>query len=103
MDKIAAKNAIRALALGDQIVFTLHAKRRDPARGKFPLSREQVKNCLIHGVVTEGPAPDIKEPSGWKMRITRLRDEERHEVACVLIPENDVLVITAYGYRRRQR
>jgi len=103
MDKVTAKNAIKALALGDRIVFTLHAKRRDPARGKFPLTREQVKNCLIHGVITEGPVPDLREPDGWKMRLTRLRDREKHEVACVLIVDKDVLVITAYGYGRRSR
>ena len=103
MDKVAAKNAVKALALGDRIVFTLHAKKRNPAGGKFPLTREQVKNCLIHGVVTEGPAPDLKEPNGWKMRLTRLRDQERHEVACVLIVERNVLVITGYGYGRRSR
>ena len=76
---------------------------RDPPRGKFPLTREQVKNCLIHGVITEGPTRDIKEPNGWKMRITRLRDREEHEVACVLIMERIVLIITAYEYRRRGR
>ncbi|HJT14810.1 MAG TPA: hypothetical protein VJ790_19460 [Dongiaceae bacterium] len=103
MDKASAKNAVKALALGDRIVFTLHAKKRDPARGKFPLTREQVKNCLIHGVVTEGPAPDLKEPNGWKMRLTRLRDQERHEVACVLIVNRNVLIITGYGYGRRSR
>jgi hypothetical protein len=98
-----AKKAVRALALSDRIAFTLHAKTRNPAAGKFPLTREQVRNCLIHGVVTEGPAPDIREPDGWKMRITRLREQEAHEVACVLIPERNVLVITAYGYRRKRR
>lgn len=103
MDKVAAKNAVKALALGDRIVFTLHAKTRSPAHGKFPLTREQVKNCLIHGVVTEGPAADLKEPDGWKMRITRLRDREKHEVVCVLIVEQNVLVITGYGYGRRSR
>jgi hypothetical protein len=103
MDRVAAKNAVKALALGDRIVFTLHAKKRDPVRGKFPLTREQVKNCLVHGVVTEGPTPDLKEPDGWKMRITRLRDQEKHEVACVLIVDKNVLVITAYGSARRSR
>ncbi len=103
MDKVSAGNAVKALALGDRIVFTWHAKRRDPTRGKFPLTREQVKNCLIHGVITEGPAPDLKEPNGWKMRITRLRDREEHEVACVLILGKNVLVITAYSYARRAR
>jgi hypothetical protein len=103
MDKVSAKNAVKALALGDRILFTLHAKKRDPVRGKFPLTREPVKNCLVHGVVTEGPAPDLKETNGWKMRITRLRDQEMHEVACVLIVHRNVLVITGYGYSRRAR
>ena len=103
MDKTAAKSAVKALALGDRIIFTLHAKKRNPVGGKFPLTREQVKNCLIHGVITEGPAPDLKEPNGWKMRITRLRDQEKHEVACVLVVNRNVLVITGYGYGRRSR
>lgn len=34
MNKVAAKNAVKALALGDRIVFTLHAKKRNPASGK---------------------------------------------------------------------
>jgi hypothetical protein len=103
MNKFDAKKAVRTLAEGDRIAFTEHAKNRDPGRGKFPLTREQVKNCLIHGVITEGPAQDIREPEGWKMRITRLRDKEEHEVACVLLVEKNVLIITGYGYRRRQR
>ena len=103
MNKADAKKAVRKLAESDQIAFTLHAKLRNPAAGKFPLTREQVKNCLIHGVITEGPAPDIKEADGWKMRITRLRETEQHEVACVLIVEKNVLIITGYGYRRRRR
>ena len=103
MNQADARKAVRALAAGDRIAFTLHARRRHPARGKFPLTREQVKNCLLHGIVTEGPAPDIKEPNGWKMRMTRVRDREEHEVACVLIPDEHLLVITAYGYRKRQR
>jgi hypothetical protein len=62
-----------------------------------------VKNCLVHGVVSEGPAPDLKERNGRKMRITRLHDREKHEVASVLILEKNVLVITAYGYAGRSR
>jgi hypothetical protein len=58
---------------------------------------------LIHGVITEGPAQDIRERDGWKMRITRMRDQEEHEVACVLVVDKNVLIITGYGYRRRQR
>lgn len=72
-------------------------------RGKFPLTREHVKNCLIHGVITEGPTRDIREPDGWKMRVTRLREGEEHEVACVLMLDRGVLIITAHGYRRKRR
>lgn len=103
MNRGDAKKAVKALALGDRIAFTLHAKKRNPAAGKFPLTREQVKNCLIHGVITEGPSPDIKAANGWKMRLTRLREQEEHEVACVLIVDRGVLVITGYGYRRKRR
>jgi len=78
MNKVDAKKAVRKLAEDDRIAFTSHAKKRNPVGGKFPLTREQVRNCLIHGVITEGPAPDIKEPGGWKMRITRLRAKEEH-------------------------
>jgi hypothetical protein len=69
MNRIAAKSAVKALALGDRILFTLHAKKRRPAGGKFPLTREQ----------------------------------EKHEVACVLVVDRNVLVITGYGYGRRSR
>ena len=103
MNRTDAKRAVRKLAEADRIALTGHAEKRDPDKGKFPLTREQIKNCLIHGVITEGPAPDIREPDGWKMLITRTRDSEAHEVACVLIVDRNVLIITGYGYRRRQR
>ena len=103
MNRIDAKKAVKKLAESDLLAFTAHAKTRAPSAGKFPLTREQAKNCLIHGIITEGPARDIKEPDGWKMRITRLRHQEEHEVACVLIGDRTVLIITGYGYRRRQR
>ena len=103
MNKVDARKSVRKLAESDRIAFTEHARKRDPARGKFPLTREQVRNCLIHGVITEGPSQDIKEPNGWKMRITRVRDQEEHEVVCVLVVDKNVLIITGYGYGRRQR
>ncbi len=75
MNRIDAKRAVKILAEADRIAFTDHAKIREPARGKLPLTREQVKNCL------------------------RLRDQEKHEVACVLVVEKHVLIITGYEYR----
>jgi hypothetical protein len=103
MNKNDARKAVRKLAEADLIALTEHAKKRAPDSGKFPLTREQIKNCLIHGVITEGPAPDIKEPDGWKMRVTRTRDQEVHEVACVLIIDKKVLIITSYEEHRRRR
>ncbi len=103
MNKHDAKKAVEKLAKADLIALTKHARERGPALGKFPLTREQIKNCLINGVITEGPSPDIKEVNGWKMTITRLRESEKHEVSCVLIVDQSILVITGYEYQKRQR
>lgn len=98
MDKVRAKHHIKFLAEEDKIALTRHALDRSPPEGKHPLTREQIKQCLIHGVIVEGPTEDIKEPDGWKFVMRRLREGERHEVAGVLVVEKKVLVITGYGW-----
>jgi hypothetical protein len=100
MDRQAAKTAIEALVRAGKMALTGHAKIRDPARGKYPLTREQIQNCLLNGSITEGPAPDIKEAGGWKVTVTRFKADEKHEVAAVLIVEKRVLVITGYGWEK---
>ena len=98
-----AKAAIDALVQAGRVALTLHAKERDPARGKYPLTREQITNCLLQGAISEGPVPDIRETNGWKVTVTRFKADEKHEVAAVLIIEKRVLVITGYGWEKRVR
>lgn len=98
MDKVRAKHHIKFLAEEDKIALTTHAQVRSPTKGKHPLTREQIKQCLIHGVIIEGPAEDMKEPDGWKFVMRRVRQGEKHEVAGVLVVEKNVLVITGYGW-----
>ena len=103
MDRITAKVAIVELVTAGKVAYTKHADIREPKRGKFPLTREQNKNCLLRGVITEGPAPDIREAGGWKVTVTSFRGDEKHEVAALLIIEKRVLVITGYGWEKRSR
>ncbi|MBF0333548.1 MAG: hypothetical protein HQL40_07855 [Alphaproteobacteria bacterium] len=98
MDRIKAKSAIEELVKAGAMALTAHAKVRSPAQGKNPLTREEIKNCLLRGSITEGPAPDMRQTNGWRVTVTRFRAEEKHEVAAVLILEQRVLVITGYGW-----
>jgi len=97
MDRKRAEAHIRFLAEADRIAPLPHALVRSPEAGKYPLTREQMKLCLLKGALTEGPVPDIREAEGWKFTMRRVLDEERYEVAGVLIVEKKVLVITGYG------
>lgn len=101
MNRHTAKAAIETLVTAGRMAFTEHAKARDPSRGKYPLTREQIRNCLLNGSITEGPFPDIKVTDGWKVTVTRFKADEKHEVAAVLIVEKNVLVITGYGWDKK--
>jgi hypothetical protein len=102
MDRRTAEAHIRFLAEADKIAPTQHAKTRAPKAGKFPLTRAQMRECLIHGSISEGPTPDIRETDGWRFTMRRFRagtnTDEKHEVAGVLIVEKKVIVITGYGW-----
>ena len=100
MDRQTAKTAIEALVKAGKMALTDHAKNRDPTRGKYPLTGEQIRNCLSNGSISEGPTPDIREANGWKVTVTRYKADEKHEVATVPIVEKKVLVITAYGWEK---
>lgn len=100
MDQPTAKAAIVTLVKAGKFALTTHAKIRDPKRGKYPLTREQIGNCLLNGTITEGPIPDIKIADGWKVTVTRFKSDEKHEVAAVVIVERRVLVITGYGWEK---
>lgn len=101
MDRPTAKAAIEELVKAGKVALTDHAKTRDPKRGKYPLTREQISNCLLNGSITEGPVQDIKIADGWKVTVTRFKADEKHEVAAVLIIEKRVLVITGFGWDKQ--
>lgn len=100
MNPRVAERFIRELVMNhpERVFLTAHAKRRDPSAGKHPLTVSQIHACLLKGTVTEPPAPDLKMSEGWKVRVTRNRAGELHEVAAVLVPETRILVITAYAW-----
>jgi hypothetical protein len=100
MNRVHAKAHIKFLAEADRIAPLTHALKRAPEKGKYPLAREQMKQCLIHGTIVEGPASDIKVTDGWKFTMHRFREGERNEVAGVLIPEQKAIVITGYGWEK---
>jgi hypothetical protein len=100
MNRVQAKAHIKFLAEADRIAPLTHALTRAPDNGKYPLTREQMKQCLIHGTIVEGPASDIKVTDGWKFTMHRFREGERNEVAGVLMPERKVIVITGYGWEK---
>lgn len=106
MDKIAAKRAIVALAQAGKLALTMHAKVRAPGKGKYPLTREQITNCLLHGNLIEGPTPDFQtkgDKDAWKFTMARLKPGEQHVVAGVLIVETCVLVITGFEWSKSAR
>lgn len=99
MNKDAATAMIRRIAKCDEKVFlTRHAKERDPDQGKYPLTKDQILNCLRLGSVVENPAQDSKIPGGWKCVMRRFVARECHEVVVVFVPETQALVITAYPF-----
>jgi hypothetical protein len=100
MNRVQAKAHIKFLAEEDRIAPLTHALTRAPEKGKYPLTREQMKQCLIHGTIVEVPASDIKITNGWKFTMHRFREGERNEVAGVLMPEQKVIVITGYGWAK---
>jgi len=106
MDRSSAKRAIATLARDGKLALTQHAKDRAPEKGKYPLTLEQIRNCLIHGNIIEGPAPDLLargHKDAWKFTVERLKAAERHIVAGVLIVETRILVITGFEWSKPVR
>ena len=99
MNKDAATMMIRKIAkCEDKVFFTRHAKERDPDQGKYPLTKDQILNCLCLGSVVDNPEQDGKIAGGWKCVMRRFVARECHEIVLVFVPETQVLVITAYPF-----
>jgi len=66
MDEASARRIITRCVASGAVGFTLHAKARMRAR---LLTDVSVLNCLRHGRVVEGPAPDTH--GMWRVTVTR--------------------------------
>lgn len=98
MNRANAQTEIRKLApWHDKVRLTEHAKKRDPASGKLPLTKREIMATLEHGSIVEGPFSDRQIAGGWTFTVERNIDEQRCRVAGVLAPEEFILVITGYA------
>jgi hypothetical protein len=80
----------------DNVRLTRHAEVRNPGVGKLPLMKPEIVAVLREGIVTEGPFPDIRIADAWKFTMRRVYGLQKFEVAGVLLPEANILVITGY-------
>ena len=59
---------IHRLAADGRVFLTEHAKRRNPAAGKKPLTIIEITSVLEKGQITEGPTEDIEVETGGSSR-----------------------------------
>src|SRR5690349_19241296 len=87
----AAVKRIRELAGDSRNVFiTRHALQRMVER---QITRPQVIDALVHGVIIEGPALDLH--GNWKCTMRRFAAGQELEVVVAL--QGNLIVITVYG------
>ncbi len=104
MDRRQAEAEIHKIAASDsgQVFLLVHAKRRKPDIGKYPLTKAEIVSVLEAGRISEGPSPDLVVKDGWKFTMTRTSDGHTYCVAGVLVPETEILVITGYEDRSKR-
>lgn len=90
LSKDEARKIISELAQKGAVILTGHSRERMTERD---ISFVQVLNCLMKGVVTEGPST---AKDGQKMTVERIAAGEPLTVVCVLRGDPDVLVVTVY-------
>lgn len=91
-----AKTLIREIAKdSSKVIFTKHARKRMFQR---KITEPQVIKCLTHGLIIEGPAPDVK--GNWSMKLEVISAGDIIN-AVVALDKNDsgdiAVVITAFG------
>jgi hypothetical protein len=96
MNRSQAEKAIHALAESGHVFLLEHAKRRQPAAGKLPLTKVEIVNVLRVGRITEGPSQDIEIADGWKFTMGRVSDGHTFYVAGVVVPAKLIVIITGY-------
>lgn len=89
MSRPAALQIIRSAAAESRLVWLHHAKKRMRQRRITPA---QVISCLLKGVMTEGPAMDIK--GYWRCTMERLTAGEEIQVVVSFSARDRVLVIS---------
>lgn len=95
MSKPSAIALIRRLAQDSKVGWTEHVKRQMKKRR---ISSTQVLRCLEKGVITEGPAMDIK--GNWTCRLQLFTAGETISVVTAITHEEDkeyLEIITVYG------
>lgn len=97
MTRIGAQTEIRRLAADrSRVIPTEHALKRDPGKGKHPISEREAADCLRQCILDEDPTPDLKLANGWKFTCHRRQEGATTTVAGVLVPGQRIVVITGY-------
>ncbi len=101
MNRHQAEAFVHSIATSDprRVFLTRHARVRDAAAAKPPLSRAEIVEVLRSGRISEGPVEDIRVANGWKFTMAADFGGWRLYVVGVFIPETRILVITAYEDR----
>ena len=95
LSKAKALGLVRELAKDSgNVVFTDHALKRMRLRHVTPRA---VLECLLRGVIVEGPALGIK--GTWELAMERMGAGQRLHVAVAIDLPNRLIVITIYDAR----
>lgn len=92
LTKPKALALVRELAAeSGNVVFAGHALKRMRQRHVSP---KAVIECLLKGVIAEGPALGLK--GAWELAIERMAAGQRLRVACAIDLPRRLIVITVY-------
>jgi hypothetical protein len=89
MSRPVALQIIRSAAADSRVVLLRHAKQRMVQRR---ISATRVLSCLLRGVITEGPAQDLR--GYWRCTMERLAAGEEVKVVVSFNSRERVLIIS---------
>jgi len=90
-----ALSLVRELA-GDSgnIIFSPHASKRMRQRN---VTAKMVLECLLRGVIVEGPVPSLK--GTWELAMQRMAAGEKLRVALAIDLPSRIIIITVYDVK----
>jgi Domain of unknown function (DUF4258) len=95
LSKPKALSLVRELAKDSgNIIFMPHASKRMRQRH---ISTKMVLDCLLRGVIVEGPALSIK--GTWELAMQRMAAGERLRVALAIDVPSRLIIITVYDVK----